>query len=90
MYNFYGHEPIMRVLTFLFRVFLHLVTLNRNYMLHCINMVEEEWRLNVNKTDLVMKQKDTSYQKQKNKQTPWPLVRERTIPTDRPPLVDEI
>jgi hypothetical protein len=29
-------------------------------------------------------------QKQTNKQTPWPLVRERTIPTDRPPLVDEI
>jgi hypothetical protein len=26
----------------------------------------------------------------KNKQTPWLLVRERTIPTDRPPLVDEI
>jgi hypothetical protein len=26
----------------------------------------------------------------KNKQTPWPLVRERTIPTERPPLVDEI
>jgi hypothetical protein len=25
-----------------------------------------------------------------NKPTPWPLVRERTIPTDRPPLVDEI
>jgi hypothetical protein len=24
------------------------------------------------------------------KQTPWPLVRERTIPTDRPPLVSEI
>jgi hypothetical protein len=24
------------------------------------------------------------------KQTLWPLVRERTIPTDRPPLVDEI
>jgi hypothetical protein len=24
------------------------------------------------------------------KQTPWPLFRERTIPTDRPPLVDEI
>jgi hypothetical protein len=24
------------------------------------------------------------------KQTPWPLVRERSIPTDRPPLVDEI
>jgi hypothetical protein len=24
------------------------------------------------------------------KQTPWPLVRKRTIPTDRPPLVDEI
>jgi hypothetical protein len=29
------------------------------------------------------------YHKQ-TKQTPWPLVRERTIPTDRPPLVDEI
>jgi hypothetical protein len=28
--------------------------------------------------------------KKKNKQTPWPLVRERTIPTERPPLVDEI
>jgi hypothetical protein len=26
----------------------------------------------------------------KKNQTPWPLVRERTIPTDRPPLVDEI
>jgi hypothetical protein len=26
----------------------------------------------------------------KQKQTPWPLVRERTIPTDRPPLVGEI
>jgi hypothetical protein len=26
----------------------------------------------------------------KQKQTPWPLVRERTIPTERPPLVDEI
>jgi hypothetical protein len=25
-----------------------------------------------------------------NKQTPLPLVRERTIPTERPPLVDEI
>jgi hypothetical protein len=24
------------------------------------------------------------------KTPPWPLVRERTIPTDRPPLVDEI
>jgi hypothetical protein len=22
--------------------------------------------------------------------TPWPLVRKRTIPTDRPPLVEEI
>jgi hypothetical protein len=24
------------------------------------------------------------------KKTPWTLVRKRTIPTDRPPLVDEI
>jgi hypothetical protein len=24
--------------------------------------------------------------KQKNKQTPWPLVRKRTIPTGRPPM----
>jgi hypothetical protein len=24
------------------------------------------------------------------KQTPWPLVRKRTIPTERPPLVDKI
>jgi hypothetical protein len=30
--------------------------------------------------------------KQTNKQTktPWPLVRKRTIPTERPPLVGEI
>jgi hypothetical protein len=28
--------------------------------------------------------------KQTNKQTLWPLVRKRTIPTERPPLVDEI
>jgi hypothetical protein len=28
--------------------------------------------------------------KTNKKKTPWPLVRERTIPTDRPPLVDEI
>jgi hypothetical protein len=26
----------------------------------------------------------------KTKQTPWPLVRERTIPTERPPLVNEV
>jgi hypothetical protein len=26
----------------------------------------------------------------KIKQTPWPLVRKRTIPTERPPFVDEI
>jgi hypothetical protein len=33
----------------------------------------------------------TRNNKQTNKQqTPWPLVRERTIPTERPPLVDEI
>jgi hypothetical protein len=25
----------------------------------------------------------------KQTKTPWPLVRERTIPTERPPLVDE-
>jgi hypothetical protein len=25
-----------------------------------------------------------------HKQTPWPLVRKRTILTERPPLVDEI
>jgi hypothetical protein len=29
-------------------------------------------------------------QKTKKKQTPWPLVRVRTIPTERPPPVDEI
>jgi hypothetical protein len=26
----------------------------------------------------------------KTKQTPWPLVRKRNIPTERPPLVGEI
>jgi hypothetical protein len=33
---------------------------------------------------------DSVIKQKKNKQTPWPLVRERTIPTDRPPLFDEI
>jgi hypothetical protein len=28
--------------------------------------------------------------KQANKQIPWPLVRKRTMPTERPPLVGEI
>jgi hypothetical protein len=28
--------------------------------------------------------------KQTNKQTPWPLVCKRTVPTEPPPLVDEI
>jgi hypothetical protein len=28
--------------------------------------------------------------RQNNKKTPWPLVRKRTIPTERPPLVDKI
>jgi hypothetical protein len=27
---------------------------------------------------------------QTKQQTPWPLVHERTIPTKRPPIVDEI
>jgi hypothetical protein len=26
----------------------------------------------------------------KQKQTPWPLVRKRTVPTEQPPLVGEI
>jgi hypothetical protein len=30
------------------------------------------------------------YITKQTKQTPWPLVRERTIPTKRRPLVDEI
>jgi hypothetical protein len=28
--------------------------------------------------------------REQTKQPPWPLVRERTIPTERPLLVDEI
>jgi hypothetical protein len=38
----------------------------------------------------VLEEHTASIIKKKQKQTPWPLVRERTIPTDRPPLVDEI
>jgi hypothetical protein len=29
-------------------------------------------------------------EKNETKQTPWPLFRKRTIPTERPPLVGEI
>jgi hypothetical protein len=32
----------------------------------------------------------TEIQTNKTRQTQWPLIRERTIPTDRPPLVDNI
>jgi hypothetical protein len=32
----------------------------------------------------------TNVQAVNKEQTPWPLVRERTIPTELPPLVDEI
>jgi hypothetical protein len=38
--------------------------------------------------NIIQNQRERKYIK--NKQTPWPLVRERTIPTERPPLVDEI
>jgi hypothetical protein len=41
-------------------------------------------------TDSGMKQVATVPQIIACKQTPWPLVRKRTIPTERPPLVDEI
>jgi hypothetical protein len=37
------------------------------------------------RTEIVQREKDIYI-----KQTPWPLVRERTIPTERPPLVNEI
>jgi hypothetical protein len=45
--------------------------------------VEEE-------NDIVMEEEKYRVKTYQFKQTPWPLVRERTIPTDRPPLVDEI
>jgi hypothetical protein len=38
----------------------------------------------------VCRTRGTRYKGPETKQTPWPLVRERTIPTERPPLVDEI
>jgi hypothetical protein len=36
-----------------------------------------------------MKKLKTIINKQ-NKHTQWPLVRERTVPTERPPFVNEI
>jgi hypothetical protein len=38
----------------------------------------------------VIESNDEVMCKKQNKKTPWPLVRKRTIPTERPPLVDEI
>jgi hypothetical protein len=40
--------------------------------------------------DTVSGNANNSTDKRTNKQTPWPLVRKRTIPTERPPLVDDI
>jgi hypothetical protein len=45
------------------------------------------WRLTTGVTTLLT---TYVYNKQTNKQTPWPLARKRTILTERPPLVDEI
>jgi hypothetical protein len=38
----------------------------------------------------LQQQQQQQQQQTKTTTTPWPLVRERTIPTERPPLVDEI
>jgi hypothetical protein len=40
-------------------------------------------------TPMEMRSKGDARSRRKQK-TPWPLVRKRAIPTDRPPLVDEI
>jgi hypothetical protein len=51
------------------------------------------WRQNLQNIQFdipVSLRSENKTNKQTNKQTPWPLVRERIIPTDRPPLVDEI
>jgi hypothetical protein len=55
----------------------------------------KSWHMSVWKAlspwiDPVTSGKQSLTNRQTNKQTPWPLVRERTIPTERPPLVDEI
>jgi hypothetical protein len=49
---------------------------------------QENTQIHVTYTQMHITPRITS--KKKKQQTPWPLVRERTIPTDRPPLVDEI
>jgi hypothetical protein len=42
--------------------------------------------LGIKKNNIISQQTN----KQTNKQTPWPLIRKRTIPTEQPPLVHEI
>jgi hypothetical protein len=39
--------------------------------------------------DIYVEETYSNYQTQQ-KRSPWPLVRERTIPAERPPLVDKI
>jgi hypothetical protein len=49
------------------------------------------WFLPILRHVLVSKAfRSSTYENLPIKQTRWPLVRRRTIPTDRPPLVDEI
>jgi hypothetical protein len=50
---------------------------------------EVEGSLN-EKLRLVLKVATNKKKKKKKTQTPWTLVRKRTIPTERPPLVGEI
>jgi hypothetical protein len=56
----------------------------------------QQWRMGA---DILKKQVQTNYKgwssslgltTPQTKQTPWPLVRKRIIPADRPPLFDEI
>jgi hypothetical protein len=58
-------------------VFYSFVTLPRDISQHALYLQGKESR-------------DSAVADAEYKQTPWPLVRLRTIPTDRLPLVDEI
>jgi hypothetical protein len=57
--------------------------------IHSLCLENLPWSRN-NKEGRMQDMKSKQTNKQKNKQTPWPSVRKRTIPTERRPLFGEI
>jgi hypothetical protein len=66
------------------------IILFQQFMLAVLVIWYPFYALNQNVYNTMHILKQTKQPDSRQKKTPWLLVRERTIPTERPPLVDEI